>query len=316
MEANMNILVTGGAGFIGSHLTDALVDEGHRVAVVDNLSTGERNQVNPKADFYGIDLLDGTLPAVFAQEKPEIVFHLAAHTDVQASLKKPVRDAQVNVLGTLNLLQQCAEHKVRKIIYSSSAAVYGNPEYLGVDERHPLKPVSFYGVSKLVPEQYLAVFSRLYDLDYTILRYANVYGERQGNGGEGGVVSIFFERMSRNKTPVIFGDGEQTRDFIYVKDVISANLAALARGSCETFNIGCNTETAINDLLKEIYALNGQAVHADYRPGRAGDIIRSRLDNRSAQNGLVWKPVYTLQEGLAATAQGHLARIQDQLRLR
>jgi UDP-glucose 4-epimerase len=179
----MNILVTGGAGFIGSHLADALIDEGHRVAVVDNLSTGDRKQVNPKAEFYGIDLLDDTLSAVFAQEKPEMVFHLAAQIDVQTSLKKPVHDAHVNVLGTINLLQQCAEHHVRKVIYSSSAAVYGNPEYLGVDERHPLKPTSFYGVSKLVPEQYLATFSQLYDLDYTILRYANVYGERQGKPG-------------------------------------------------------------------------------------------------------------------------------------
>jgi UDP-glucose 4-epimerase len=303
----MNILVTGGAGFIASHIVDQLIEAGHQVHILDNLSTGKRNHINPRASFYQADLLDEQLTQLFAAILPEIVIHHAAQIDVQTSLKHPLLDAKINILGTIAILEQCRDHKVRKIIYASSAAVYGTPEYLGVDERHPLKPLSFYGISKHTPEHYIETFSTLFGLDYTILRYANAYGIRQDPKGEGGVVSIFVDKLLQEQQPLIFGDGEQTRDFIYVKDIVSANMAALEHGSRSIYNISRNVQTTVVELLQLMCELCNRAYTPKFEPPRSGDIIHSRLDNSAAIRDLGWTPAYNLRQGLQETCDYYRA---------
>lgn len=308
----MNILVTGGAGFIGSQIVDALIHAGHRVHILDNLSTGRLENVNPDAVFHQGDMMDHeTLTRVFAAARPEVVMHHAAQIDVQASLTAPLRDAHINILGAIGLLEQCREHSVRKLIYASSAAVYGTPQYLSVDEVHPVKPLSFYGISKHTPEHYMETFGSLYGMDYTILRYANVYGIRQDPKGEGGVVAIFLDRLLEGKQPVIYGSGEQTRDFIYVKDIVHANMAALSKGSRGIYNISCNEQTSINELLREMCRLSGSSsFNPAYAEFRTGDILHSRLDNRAAQRDLEWRPAYTLRDGLQETIDYYKAQYQ------
>lgn len=297
----MRILVTGGAGFIASHIVDALIELGHEVTVVDNMRTGRMENVHPQAKLHVIDILHDQLEAVFAQASPEVVIHHAAQIDVQTSLQRPAEDAQINIIGTIKLLEHCRTYGVRKLIYASSAAVYGAPEYLGVDERHPLAPISFYGVSKLTPERYIQVFSELYGLDYTILRYANVYGPRQDPKGEGGVVSIFLGKLLNEEIPLIFGDGEQTRDFIYVKDIVSANVTSLDKGSRAVVNISSNSQITVNDLLRMMCGICGVPFAPHYAAPRAGDIVHSRLDNGLAEKLLGWSPGYSLEEGLRET---------------
>jgi UDP-glucose 4-epimerase len=297
----LNIIVTGGAGFIASHIVDALVAEGHRVAVLDNLSTGKRSHLNAAAQFIQADIISPGAAALFREFKPEAVIHHAAQIDVQTSLKQPLVDAQINILGTVAMLELCRELGVRKFVYASSAAVYGAPQYLPVDERHPLRPLSFYGISKHAPEHYIEAFSALYGIDYTILRYANVYGIRQDPKGEGGVVSIFVDRLLNGRTPVIYGDGEQTRDFIYVKDTVTANLAALRKTGPGLYNISRNEQTTVNELLRTMCGLMDRAFAPEYREPRPGDIVHSRLDNRAAIEELGWKPEYGLYEGLKET---------------
>lgn len=297
----MNILVTGGAGFIASHIVDQLIISGHHVHIFDNLSTGRKENLNPLAVFHHGDLLDNGLTEAFTAARPEVVIHHAAQIDVQTSLTNPLLDAKINILGTLAVLEQCRDHGVQKLIYASSAAVYGTPQYLGVDENHPIKPLSFYGISKHTPEHYIESFSSLYELDYTILRYANVFGIRQDPKGEGGVVSIFVDKLLAGQQPLIFGDGEQTRDFIYVKDIVRANMAALSKGGRGLYNISWNVQTSVNALLNEMCDISGMSFNPSYAPSRAGDIIHSRLDNRAALAGLDWSPVYTLRSGLQET---------------
>lgn len=297
----MKVMVTGGAGFIGSHIVDALIESGHKVHVIDNMTTGNPEFVNPKAVFHPVDITGDRLGAVFEEAKPDIVIHHAAQIDVQTSINQPLFDAKVNILGTIALLEQCREYGVSKLIYASSAAVYGPPDYLGVDEQHPLRPISFYGISKHTPEHYIEAFAQLYGMDFTILRYANVYGIRQDPKGEGGVVSIFLDRLLQGQQTVIFGDGEQTRDFIYVKDIVSANLAAIERGSRGIYNIGRNQQTSVNELLKLMSELCGKPFAPQYMPQRTGDIIHSRLDNTAAKEQLGWEPRFTLRSGLSET---------------
>jgi len=304
----MNILVTGGAGFIASHIVDYLIAEGHTLAVVDNLSFGKREHVHHAASFYEMDILSPDLPDVFASFKPQVVIHHAAQIDVQTSLNQPLYDAKVNILGTIAVLEQCKKHGVQKIIYPSTAAVYGSPLYANVKEDHPLKPLSFYGLSKLTPEQYIEMFANLYNLDYTILRYSNAYGIRQKSNGEGGVVSIFIEHLLKGETPAIYGDGEQTRDFVYVKDIVTANAAALSRGNKGIFNISSNQPTTINELLREICEIFQVPVTCRHLPPRAGEIVHSRLNNEAARQQLGWQPVYTLQNGLRETCAYYMAK--------
>ncbi|GAB7389271.1 SDR family oxidoreductase [Bacillaceae bacterium] len=304
----MKILVTGGAGFIGSHIVEKLVEQQHEVIVVDTLLTGKEEFIHPKAFFYKVNITAKELEEVFAIERPNAVIHQAAQIDVQRSLREPWYDAQVNILGTINLLECCRKYHVEKIIYASSAAVYGDPQYLPLDEQHAINPMSFYGISKHTPEHYIQAYARLYGLKYTILRYANVYGPRQDPKGEGGVISIFIDNLLRDERPVIYGDGEQTRDFVYVSDVAAANVAALTLGDDEIINISCNQQTSINELFSMLTSIMGKEMEPIYREPRPGDILHSYLDNSKALLKLNWKPRYTLRDGLQATVQYYQER--------
>lgn len=301
----MNILVTGGAGFIGSTLSDALLANNNKVSVLDNLSTGKKENLADTIEFYQGDLRDREfVREVIAKEKPEIVYHLAAQVSVQESLKNLVEDADINIMGTLNLLDLAVEYKVNKIVYASSAAVYGVPRYLPVDEVHPVEVLSGYAVSKFTVEQYLAVYKYLYGLDYTVLRYANVYGPRQSTGAEGGVVAIFKQHVLEGKAPVIYGDGEQTRDFIFVQDVVEANFAAMKLGSGKVINISTGKSTTINSVLKLLLDICGKQISPGYCPTRSGDIRHSVLDNTLARELLAWQSSYGLEKGLKKLVGG------------
>ncbi|MFC5446840.1 NAD-dependent epimerase/dehydratase family protein [Paenibacillus aestuarii] len=302
----MKVLVTGGAGFIGSHIVDLLIDQGHQVAIIDNFSTGNETNVNIKADLYRMDILDDAIISLFETFKPEVVIHHAAQIDIQSSIKKPAFDASINIVGTVKMLDACRAVGVRKFIYASSAAVYGNPQYLPVDEGHPVRPLSYYGISKHTPEHYLEVFAHQNDLDFTILRYANVYGIRQDPKGEGGVISIFIDKLLSNVEPKIYGDGEQTRDFIYVKDIARANIAALDHGSKGIYNISNNKQTTINELYNLISDFTNNNARPHYTNERSGDILHSVLDNSAALRDLRWEPQYTLRDGLRETCGYYL----------
>lgn len=297
----MNCLVTGGAGFIGSHITDLLVERGHSVLVIDDLSRGKQAHVNPQARFIELDLRDPELPKVLLEQRTDYVFHTAAQVSVQTSLRQPLHDASVNIVGTLNLLEACRLAGVRKIIYSSTAAVYGEPRYLPMDEEHPLNPCSAYGVSKMVPEKYLPIYRELYGLDYTVLRYANVYGPRQDAAGEGGVAVIFCRQLLQGETPVIFGDGEQTRDFVYVCDAAAANLAAMEKGAGQIYNISTGKAISIKTLLQAVADIVGKETRPQYLPAKAGDILHSCLSSTKAAQDLGWQPTTSLREGLLMT---------------
>lgn len=298
----MKVLVTGGAGFIGSHIVDQLLAEGHQVVVVDDLSTGSLDNVNPQASFVRLSVLDGELLGLFAREKFDAALHLAAQTIVGSSLEHPDIDARVNVLGTLQVLEGCRQHGVERIIFASTAAVYGDVTELPVPEEAPGQPASFYGLSKLTAERYIQMYHALYGLNYLILRYANVYGERQGDRGEGGVVSIFAGCLCRNNRLNIYGDGGQTRDFVYVGDVAAANVAAVTTPQTNRIlNISSQTETSVNELAALFAEIAGEAACPAYHPARSGDILRSTLRNREACAALDWQPRIGLREGLERT---------------
>lgn len=299
----MKILVTGGAGFIGSHIVDRLVTEEHDVVVVDNLSAGSRANVNTGCKFIQADVTAPTLEGIFDRERPEIVFHHAAQIDVQKSVAESLSDARNNILGTLNLLNCCIRYGAKKIIYASSAAVYGTPGYLPIDEKHPVCPVSNYGISKHTPEHYLKVYRELHGLPYTVLRYANVYGPRQGTKGEGGVICIFANRLLAGQPPVIFGDGSQTRDFVYVDDVVSANLRALDRGAGEILNIGSGVQVSVNELYERFKQVTAMPIDAVYAGPRPGDIVHSVFDVSRASEVLGWRPQWVLDDGLRKTIE-------------
>lgn len=297
----MEILVTGGAGFIGSNIVDALIKAGHQVIIVDNLSSGKKKNINKLAKFYQIDLCQNDLARVFQENKITHVIHHAAQIDVQASIENPLFDARNNILGTLNLLENCREFAVEKVIYASSAAVYGEPDYLPVDEKHPLKIMSGYGISKHTPEHYLKVYQELYGINYTIFRYANVYGPRQDPAGEGGVVSIFVDQMLAGKRPVIFGDGSQSRDFIHVYDIVKANLLALSKGNNLLINLSTESRSSIKELVKYLNKILAFDLKPIYKPARSGDILHSVLANSQARQILGWQPEYDLLSGLEQT---------------
>lgn len=298
----MKVLVTGGAGFIGSNVVDELIINNHEVCVVDNLSTGKIDNLNNKAVFYKCSITNiDALELIFKIEKPEVVYHFAAQISVQTSLKKPNFDANINIVGTINLLECCRKYKIKKVIYPSSAAVYGNPEYLPIDENHPIEPISFYGISKHTPEHYIKTFCSLYDIKYTIFRYSNVYGTRQDPKGEGGVVSIFIDKFLKNEPPIIFGDGEQIRDFIYVKDIAKANLLALSKGDNEVLNVSTNVPMTVNTLFKIMKKVFNSDVMAAYLEARQGDIFNSYLNNILAREVLGWNVEYDFEDGVRET---------------
>ena len=295
----MTILVTGGAGFIGSHLVDTLVEKGYEVVVVDNLSGGSLKFVNDGATFYQEDIcnLDG-LSQIFEKHHPKYVFHLAAQTNAMLSNSLPVEDCQENILGTVNLLELSRKFGVKKIVYSSTAAVYGEPLTDGIDENHINAPQCFYGVSKLSAEKYFQVFYDLFQLDYTILRYSNVFGPRQTAKGEGGVVAVFLEHLFNDKTPTIYGDGTQTRDFVYVSDVVEANLAALLADYRGIINISTGIECSVIGLYEKMSKLLSKSISPIFKEKKKGDIYRSYLLNSKAKATINWAPVYKLDIGL------------------
>ncbi|SFB44471.1 UDP-glucose 4-epimerase [Cohnella sp. OV330] len=297
----MIVAVTGGAGFIGSHLSEALLAAGSAVHVIDNLSSGYRANVPAGAVLHEADIRSSETRAVIAGIRPEIVYHLAAQADVQRSIADPAEDASVNVEGTLNVLAACREGGARKIVFASTSAVYGNVGKEVVSERDKAEPVSFYGLSKRTAEQYIRIYGQLHGLDYTILRYGNVYGPRQTPKGEGGVVAVFLDRLRQADSPVVHGDGEQTRDFVYVKDIVAANLAALNRGARETLNAGTGRATSVNELLRLLEQCRGVPIARRHAPARAGDIRHSRLDPRRARRILRWSAAYDAIAGIAET---------------
>jgi UDP-glucose 4-epimerase len=297
----MEVLVTGGAGFIGSNIVDGLIEAGHQVIVVDNLSTGKKENLNEQAEFYNLDLRDQKLKEVFKENEISHVIHHAAQIDVQHSIQDPLSDAQNNILATINLLECCRAYKVKKIIYASSAAVYGEPDYLPVDEEHPIKAMSPYGISKHTPEHYIKMYNELYELKYTIFRYANVYGPRQDPKGEGGVVSIFVDKMLAEERPVIFGDGQQTRDFVHVYDIVKANLLALDNGDNILVNISTQSRDSVNDLVDHLNQILPYEIKAIYQEARKGDILHSSLANGKAKEQLGWTPGYDFKDGLKQT---------------
>ena len=298
----MKVLVTGGAGFIGSHLVDRLIKEDHKVVVVDNLSTGKKENLNPKARFYQIDIQDPEIPQIFQKEKPEVVFHFAAQIDVRKSVKDPMSDAKVNILGSLNLLGNCKKYKVKKFIFASSVGVYGEPKTLPVKENHPLNPIAPYPVTKLAIEKYLNYF-QTQGLDFLSLRYSNIYGPRQSSGGEGGVVAIFIDKILKGERPIIFGNGKQTRDFLYVDDAVKAAILALNAPSSSIYNVGTNKEITINDLLELLSKILKVKVKPIFQSLRQGEIIKSRVDYSKAKKELNWQPKYNLEEGLKETVK-------------
>lgn len=296
------ILVTGGAGFIGSHVVDTYLEAGHSVVVVDNLATGKRENVNPAAAFYEVDIRNEKLGEVFERERPDVVNHHAAQASVPLSVARPGYDAEVNILGSLNLLEQARQHGVQRVIYASTGgAVYGEPQYLPCDEDHPARPLSPYGASKHTVEHYLQLYGQLYGLGYTILRYANVYGPRQDPYGEAGVISIFTDRMLAGEPATVHGDGLQERDFVYVGDCARANLAALEQGKDGIFNIGTGAGTTINDLFDRLAAITGYPHPRQHGPARLGDVYRSYLSAGLAARELGWQPRFTLEDGLRET---------------
>ena len=297
----MHVLLTGGAGFIGSHIGDMLIERGDRVTVVDNLSTGNRRNLHPDIRFVQMDIRDEGLGAVFAADPPDAVIHQAAQISVSRSMADPVEDARINVEGTICLLELARKYQTRRFLIASSAAVYGDPQQLPIGEDHPLRPYSPYGISKMAGEHYLAAFTRNYGLSGCVLRYANVYGPRQIAKGEGGVVSIFCERLIGGEMPIIEGDGKQTRDFIYVGDVARANLAALHSQETGIFNIGTQQETSVCDLVAAMEQARGSAIVPVHAPAREGDIRFSVLNTEKARGALLWEPQVTLKEGLKET---------------
>ena len=298
----MNVLVTGGAGFIGSHLVDRLIADGHTVAAVDILATGKRENVNPQAALYEIDIRSPALAAAFEAARPEVVFHVAAHASVSESVRDPMHDAEVNVLGTLNVLQQCAAYGVGRFVFSSTGgALYGEPERLPADEEHPVSPLSPYGASKAAAEAYVQTHCALSGIRYTILRYGNVYGPRQDPFGEAGVVAIFANAMMQGQRPTIFGDGSHERDYVYVDDVVRANVLALAQDEDGVYNIGTGEGTTVAqvfDALAGATDYGGDPEHAAERPG---DVHRIYLDVRRAERGLGWRAAVSLEEGIRCT---------------
>lgn len=300
----MKVLVTGGAGFIGSHLTDALIGRGDQVLVVDNLVSGVKENLNSKAKFFELDVASPATYNLILNEKPEIIFHLAAHIDVRRSVEDPVFDAQTNILGSLNVIAAASSAKIKKIIFSSTGgAIYGEADIIPTPETYDPQPLAPYGLAKLTIERYLSLWRKLNGLEFVVLRYANVYGPRQALKGEAGAVAIFTRKLLRGDELSVFGDGSQTRDFIYVADVVAANLAAVKLAGGGTFNIGTGRETSINALLQDLLKITHCKIKPSHLPAKSGEVLRSAIDASAAKRILGWEPKVSLEEGLMKTVE-------------
>ncbi len=298
----MKILVTGGAGFIGSHVTDEFLSHGHEVVALDNLSSGKRENLDPKVRLVVQDIRSPDAAAFIEREKPDVLCHLAAQMDVRRSVEDPRFDAEANILGMLNLLEASRKAGVKKVIFSSTGgAIYGEQDKFPADESHATRPVSPYGVSKAAGELYLGYYRAQYGLKYTALRYANVYGPRQNPHGEAGVVAIFSQRLVAGKPCTIFGTGKQSRDFVFGKDVARANYLAFEKDVVGAVNIGTGIETDITQLYGLLAKAAGVAAPAQYADGKPGEQLRSCIDNAYAKKVLGWEPRMKVEEGLAET---------------
>jgi UDP-glucose 4-epimerase len=299
----MKIMVTGGAGFIGSNIVDGYVRQGHQVVVVDNLATGRVSNLNPNVKFYQMDIRSEQLAKVFEQEQPEVVNHHAAQMDVRRSVADPLYDADVNVKGAVNVLENARKFNVQQVIYSSSGGtVYGEPEYFPCDENHPIRPICQYGGTKYMMELYLYMYRHMYGLNYTIFRYPNVYGPRQDPKGEAGVVAIFTGQMVRGEQVIIHGDGEQERDFVFVEDVAAANVLALGnRAGGHVYNLGAGEPTSVNQIFQALQQVTGYDRAPQYDPARLGETRKIYLDANKARRELGWSPATDLITGMRRT---------------
>lgn len=299
----MKVLVTGGAGFIGSHISDKLIENGHEVVIIDDLSSGKKENINPKAIFYKLDIKDKDgLEKVFIIEKPDIVSHHAAQADVVKSMNDPSFDAKINILGSLNIIQPCIKYNVQKIIFASTSVVYPDTNELPTKENYLIKPISAYGVTKYVVECYLQLFYESCGLRYTAFRYGNVYGPRQNPNGESGVIAIFSKQLSSGKTPTIFGDGNKTRDYVHIDDVVSVNMLVLDKsGDGNVYNIGCGKEIKDIEVFNAIKKTLRVNIDPIFAKKRKGEHSRVCLDSNKAEKELVWKPKVAFEEGILQT---------------
>ena len=302
----MKIIVTGGAGFIGSHIVDDLVSDGHQVLVIDDLSTGNFNNINPKADFENLDITNSRISAVIKSFEPDVISHFAAQTSVNISTNNPTLDANSNIIGTINVFEAMNKTKCSNLIYiNTGGALYGEPQYLPLDEAHPINPISPYGLSKWVAEKYILMQKRSYQF-IKVLRLSNVYGPRQDSYGEAGVVSIFLSKMLSNEPVTIFGNGNQTRDFIYVGDVASAFKLAMEKDKSFSVNISSGKSVTINELYELMSGIVGNSIDANYENIRLGDLTHSVLSNDLAKKLLGWVPVTDLLEGAKRTVSAEI----------
>ncbi len=297
-------LITGGAGFIGSHISDLLIEKGHKVIIVDNLSSGNKKNINQKAIFYEMDIQDPKISNIFQKEKLDFVFHLAAQINVRASTKNPMEDAKINVIGSLNIFENAARYNAEKVIFASTGgAIYGKTEIIPTSEDQHEKPLSPYGIGKLAAEKYLYYYKEIKNLDYIILRLANVYGPRQNSLGEAGVVSIFIDKLFKNEQPIINGDGKQTRDYVFVKDAAKAFAMALEKKESGIFNIGTGIETNVNGIFEKISSIMKSSIAKKYGPKKEGEQKRSCLNFQKAKNELGWSPAYDIDQGIKETVE-------------
>jgi len=301
----MKILVTGGAGFIGSWVADAFLGDGHEVVIIDDLSTGRKENVPDGALFIKCDIRDfQEVEKIISDFKPDVIDHHAAQIDVRKSVNNPMHDAEINIIGTLHLIESSLKHGVKKFIFASTGgAIYGEPEYIPADEKTEPFPISPYGTSKYAVEKYLSYYNYVYGFEYVALRYANVYGPRQNPHGEAGVIAIFFSRIMSGKPCTIFGDGSQTRDYVYVEDVAKANLRSLD-APVGSYNIGTGVETSVNDLIAELKKSSGTDFQVEYGEARPGEVQSISLDVKYAEKILGWTPSVELTQGIKKTWTG------------
>ena len=297
----MRITVTGGAGFIGSHLVDRLIEDGHTVQVIDNLYTGNKEFVHSKAQFVELDIRDPKLYSVLEEFRPDYIFHEAAQTEVSTSMSNPMLDCDINLMGLINLLNAAVKLDVKKFLMPSSAAVYGNLDTLPLNEEMIGNPSSFYGLTKLTTEHYLRIYHEAFGLPYVCYRYSNVFGPRQGNGGEGGVISIFAKAIVQGSPIIIYGDGKQTRDFIYVDDVVEANILGMQHQVIGIYNVSTGISSSVNLLVDEFRNISGKDIEVVYDKPRLGDIRDSVLATDKSEKGLLFTAKYNLHDGLIKT---------------
>ena len=297
----MRITVTGGAGFIGSHLVDRLIEDGHTVQVIDNLYTGNKEFVHSKAQFVELDIRDPKLYSVLEEFRPDYIFHEAPQTEVSTSMSDPMLDCDINLIGLINLLNAAVKLDVKKFLMPSSAAVYGNLDTLPLNEEMIGNPSSFYGLTKLTTEHYLRIYHEAFGLPYICYRYSNVFGPRQGNGGEGGVISIFAKAIVQGSPIIIYGDGKQTRDFIYVDDVVEANILGMQHQVTGIYNVSTGISSSVNLLVDEFRNISGKDIEVVYDKPRLGDIRDSVLATDKSEKELLFTAKYNLHDGLIKT---------------